>query len=160
MSIPRELWNKGLLQLVDCLNKADVRYVFVGGYAVNMHGYHRNTGDIDILIDTSPSNADKMVLALRASGVSDPALAPEIFMDTSFNVQVGDYPNKIEFIKGISGVAFEMAFERKVTMDVMGTPVHIISLKDLLESKIRARRPKDLLDYKMLKDSLPPEEAQ
>lgn len=27
------------------LNKADVEYKLVGGYAVNIHGYRRSTGD-------------------------------------------------------------------------------------------------------------------
>ena len=33
--------------LLDCFNSAFVRYLLVGGYAVNFHGHHRNTKDID-----------------------------------------------------------------------------------------------------------------
>lgn len=39
--------------VVIALNKSNVKYLVVGGYAVNFHGYHRTTGDIDLWIETN-----------------------------------------------------------------------------------------------------------
>lgn len=41
--------------LLNELNKNEVEYLVVGGYAVNFHGYRRTTGDIDLWI--KPDNA-------------------------------------------------------------------------------------------------------
>ncbi|MEM6397531.1 MAG: hypothetical protein AAF741_14370 [Bacteroidota bacterium] len=39
--------NKDYREFIDLLNVNQVRYLVVGGFAVNVHGYPRFTGDID-----------------------------------------------------------------------------------------------------------------
>ena len=46
-----------------CLNLANVRYLIVGGLAVNAHGYERFTNDLDLVIQLDPNN---ITLALNA----------------------------------------------------------------------------------------------
>ena len=40
--------NADFTEFIEALNKADVSYMLVGGYAVIFHGYNRTTGDLDI----------------------------------------------------------------------------------------------------------------
>jgi hypothetical protein len=60
-----------LREFVELLTSADVEYVVVGGHAVAFHGYPRFTGDIDLLVRPSPTNADRILQALRAFGFGD-----------------------------------------------------------------------------------------
>jgi hypothetical protein len=48
-----------------CLNRAGVKYLLVGGYAVNHYGYHRFTEDIDFWIAVSDENFDRLLAAVR-----------------------------------------------------------------------------------------------
>lgn len=58
----------------------EVRYLVVGGYAVNAFGYVRNTVDIDIWIAGDASNRERTIQAVRDFGfssVSHDLLEPE-----------------------------------------------------------------------------------
>lgn len=46
------------------LNEKDVRYVLIGGFAMNYYGLPRATEDIDLLIDPSSNNISKIKNAL------------------------------------------------------------------------------------------------
>ena len=48
------LWQK----LFDC----NVRYITIGGYAVNYYGFNRSTGDIDILIEDTFAGLNARVM--------------------------------------------------------------------------------------------------
>jgi hypothetical protein len=47
-------------------NQKRVKYLLIGGYAVGFYGYPRATGDMDIWIERSAANAEKMVAVLKA----------------------------------------------------------------------------------------------
>ena len=47
----------------------------IGGMAVNFHGHHRSTGDLDVWIDVSPKNDERLVQALQNFGFSATAVA-------------------------------------------------------------------------------------
>ena len=53
-----------LVTLCKNLNQYKVRYVIIGGFAVIHFGYIRATGDIDLLVDDSPDNVEKIKKAL------------------------------------------------------------------------------------------------
>ena len=54
--------------IFDALNRNGVRYVVVGGVAVVLHGVARLTGDLDLAVDLTPSEARKAIDALVACG--------------------------------------------------------------------------------------------
>ncbi len=68
--------------LVQALNSADVRYLIVGGLAVNAHGYERLTRDVDLVIGLEPDNIVRGLRALLNIGycLSIP-VTPEEFAD-------------------------------------------------------------------------------
>ena len=49
----------------------NVKYLTIGGFAVNIYGYGRNTGDIDIFIEDSIENKKNLGLALKQLGIGD-----------------------------------------------------------------------------------------
>lgn len=54
------------------LLKHDVCFLIVGGYAVAYHGYSRYTGDIDTRIKATPDDANRLLKAMIAFGMTDP----------------------------------------------------------------------------------------
>ncbi|HEY8961886.1 MAG TPA: hypothetical protein VIM57_06740 [Luteolibacter sp.] len=64
------------------LNGEDIRYLVVGGLAVNAHGYERFTQDLDLVIGLEPGNVTRALRALMRIGYN-PAIpiSPEDFAD-------------------------------------------------------------------------------
>lgn len=46
------------------LNQRSVNYIVIGGMAINIHGFTRNTEDIDLLIETEETNERKILEVL------------------------------------------------------------------------------------------------
>jgi hypothetical protein len=68
--------------IAGALQKARVRYLVVGGLAVNAHGYERFTSDVDLVIGLEPQNVIRGLRALMSVGyrMSIP-VSPEDFAD-------------------------------------------------------------------------------
>jgi hypothetical protein len=47
-------------------NDADAQYLVIGGWAIIQHGFGRSTGDIDLLVDSSPENFARIQKAMSA----------------------------------------------------------------------------------------------
>jgi len=66
--IPMLSLDPNFKELLKLLNSGEVKFLVLGGYAVNFHGYHRNTADIDLWIAVDPHNAEKVSHALQQFG--------------------------------------------------------------------------------------------
>ena len=60
--------SKDFKEFIELLNENRVSYLVVGGYAVAFHGHPRYTKDLDVWIELSPDNADKILKALKEFG--------------------------------------------------------------------------------------------
>ena len=49
-----------LKTLVQSLNQQDADYLLIGGYTLFVHGYHRATTDIDVLVPATPEDGEKV----------------------------------------------------------------------------------------------------
>jgi hypothetical protein len=61
-----DLFNEDFLDFINVLNKAEVEYILVGGYAVILHGYARSTADMDVWVNKTPANYHKLKKAFSA----------------------------------------------------------------------------------------------
>lgn len=150
--------------LFDALNKADIRYVVVGGLATVLHGYARLTVDIDLVVDLAPEQAEKVISTLTTLGfVPQLPLNPSDFANsqtrhmwnTEKNMQVFsmvDPGNPLRivdlFVENI--IPFEELWSRSKTVQVDTVSISIASLTDLIHLKRLAGRPQDLIDIKNL----------
>lgn len=135
------------------LNKLNVQYIIVGGYAVNYHGYRRTTGDIDIWVKPDNGiNKKNIIKCLRNLKVAKDKLKqlaeidftkPVVFID-------GEEPFKIDFMTHISGVKFNEAWEEKIITVLDGIEVPFIHLNHLVLSKITTGRAQDKIDIEIL----------
>jgi hypothetical protein len=138
-------------EFLACLNRAEVEYLLVGGFAVNHYGYHRATEDIDFWIAVSDENFGRLLAALRLFFGEDLAGLDMEFLKKNESLFLGGVPNKIEVFQNASGLKFAEAYPRRVETMLEGLPVKMICLSDLKANKRASGRNKDLADL----DNLP-----
>jgi hypothetical protein len=132
------------------LNAHQVEYLLIGGYAVGYFGYPRATADMDIWIAMNPANAGKIVTVLKKFGFDLPDLTAELFLKEWQIVRLGIPPVRIEISTTISGVDFSECFTEKVSGELDGEQVNLISLKHLKINKKASGRHQDLADVENL----------
>lgn len=128
------------------LNSHSVEYLVIGGYAVGYHGYPRATGDMDIWIAVSDTNAKRTVQALQAFGMPELEIMKRFFTEKDKVIRMGVPPVRIEVITGVSGIEFNECYKRREIVEIDDIPVNFISLDDLKLNKRAAGRHKDLED--------------
>lgn len=135
---------------IELLNKNEVKYLVVGGYAFAIHAYPRFTNDIDFLILTTQSNAEKIILALNEFGFSASNISPEVLLKEGKVIQLGRPPYRIDLLTSIDGVNFTEAWKRKVVGKYGNQTLYFISKEDLILNKKASGRRKDLEDLEDL----------
>ena len=142
--------DKDFKEFIELLNEHKVKYLIIGGYAVNFHGYPRYTKDIDFWLWMTKPNIKKLIKAIKDFGFGDLNLEIEDFMAPENIVQLGYEPYRIDILVDVEGVDFEECFERRTEAELDGTEVKFLSLQDLIVAKKKAGRLQDLADAEQL----------
>ena len=137
-------------EFVQLLNENNVKYLIIGGYAVGFHSRPKFTNDIDIWIENSIENAQKVLIVLKEFGFGDLDITIEDLTDPDKVIQLGYAPVRIDIITGLSGIDFSKAFDCRVIGKYLGLNTNFISQSSLIESKKLAGRKKDLDDLKWI----------
>ena len=138
-------------EFLECLNAAGVEYLLIGGHAVAFHGYPRVTSDMDVWINGTTENAEKVLAAVRSFFGADMAgLTAAQLLDPEMVTHFGARPHLIEVLNRISGGDFSKAWPRRIATDYDGVPVQMIGLGDLKQNKLASGRPKDIADLSQL----------
>ena len=80
---------KDFLDFISLCNQYNVKYLVIGGYAVAIHGYPRYTKDLDVSIEMSEENAERVVRVINDFGLSSLRLTKEDFLKKNFVTQLG-----------------------------------------------------------------------
>lgn len=145
--------NPDFKEFIELLNSEGVRYLLLGGYAVNYYGYHRFTGDIDFWIATDLDNARRVSGALQRFGFSAAAVKPETFTEPGKVHMFGHPPVRVDWLTAPSGVTFEECYVRRLDIILEGVPEPLISLAALRANKLASGRDKDRADLKQLPEA-------
>jgi predicted nucleotidyltransferase len=137
-------------EFIELLNKNEVRYLIVGGYAVGFHGYPRYTKDLDVWVAVDPENAKKIKRALDEFGFAESGLTENDFLTPDEFIQLGYPPVRIDIATACEGVDFITCFELKETIDIDGIQVNFIDLENLIRNKKALGRPQDVADISNL----------
>ncbi len=149
-------WEKNIDEFISLANKHNVRMIMVGGGAVNFHGYQRHSADVDFWIETTDENFAKLLIVFNEMEyeIND---FPEKVRRKEQNISVKFSPLdlNLELITNFSvNKSFEEAFQDSEEVTVNNKTFlswRVLSLEDLITSKLKANRPKDLLDIQQLK---------
>ncbi|WP_347158566.1 hypothetical protein [Pontibacter chitinilyticus] len=137
-------------KFIQALNACDAEYIITGGFAVAVYGYPRYTGDIDIWINPTPKNAEKVLEAVQQFGYTEQEVNLEDLTTADIVVQLGYPPNRIDLATGLAGVHFETCWENRVKLAFGEVATNFISLQDLKRNKKATARQQDLLDLENL----------
>ena len=132
------------------LNEHKVKYLVIGGYAVNFHGYPRYTKDIDFWLWMTPENIAQLLKALKEFGFGSLNLGIEDFMTPDNIIQLGYEPYRIDLLVDLEGVEFEDCFSRKIQGELDDVNINFLSLQDLINIKKQTGRLQDLADAEQL----------
>ncbi len=137
-------------QICQALNAAGAQYLVIGGIACILHGYVRATTDIDVLIERSPDNAERVLagLARVGYGFAREWTAKELLARPI--TVIGDDPAVDVFTVAWS-VKYEQAVSRAASAVVEGVVIPFIGLDDLIATK-RTGRLQDAADIEVLEE--------
>ena len=141
---------KDLREFVELLNAHDVHFVIVDAFALAYHGHARYTSDIDLFIETSNENAERILRAVRDFGFNDIGLTQEDFTHKDQVVQLGVAPNRIDLLTVLSGVTFQDAWASREIGEIGDLKVPFISRALLKQNKLATGRSQDLVDAEHL----------
>jgi hypothetical protein len=126
-----------------------VKYMVIGGVASVLYGVPRATFDLDILIEATTENAQRLLAALAEAGFGTAAMtnARDIVEHeiTVFNDRV-----RIDVQTCTPGVSFQDAWRRRKTLTYQGQEFFILSREDLIATKRASGRQVDLEDVHLL----------
>ena len=142
--------DKDFKEFIELLNEHKVKYLIIGGYAVNFYGYPRYTKDIDLWLWMTKSNIKKLIKAIKDFGFGSLNLTIDDFMTPENIVQLGYEPHRIDLLVDVEGVNFEECYERRTEIKLDEMEVKFLSLPDLIMAKKTAGRLQDLADAEQL----------
>lgn len=133
------------------LNKHQVSYLIVGGYAVMKYLEPFYTKDMDIWIDPAPENAKRAYSALVEFGAPLADLTVHDLTQPNVVFQFGMPPVRVDVMTSIDAVSFDEAWQNRVESQLGGIPISIISLQDLIRNKEAANRDTDRIHLARLR---------
>ena len=148
-------FNDDFLDSLRALVESGTEFLVVGAHALALHGVPRSTGDLDIWVNPTPDNAQRVLDALEAFGAPIQAHGVTLAdFETPENVyQVGLPPRRIDLMTGLSGVEFQDAWESRIEVEIDGMQIPFLGLEALRRNKRATGRDKDLLDLQLLSES-------
>ncbi|MEO7264072.1 MAG: hypothetical protein ABIW38_04120 [Ferruginibacter sp.] len=151
-----DIENKEFLLFLSCAQKNKLRYLCIGGYAVNYYGFHRSTDDMDIWI--APTNENKLAFlntlkCMKYSEEETMAIKNEDFT-TYFMCSLGAPPNVIDIITIVhKNIDFNKAEESAIIHQIgSNIELKLVPYDFLKEMKLFSRRGKDLFDIARLEE--------
>ncbi len=82
-------------EFIALLNRHEVHYLIIGGFAYSFYAEPRYTKDIDVLIERSQENAKKVLKSIKDFGFEDIRLDEKDFLETEQIIQLGVAPSRV-----------------------------------------------------------------
>jgi hypothetical protein len=151
-----DIENEEFLLFLKCASKNNLRYLCIGGYAVNYYGYHRATDDMDIWIAPTDENKIYFLNTLRCMGYSESetdAIKEEDFT-TYLMCSLGSRPNLIDVLTIVDkNISFDEAEKNSIVHSIAPEiMLRLVPYNFLKEIKLRSTRQKDLYDIARLEE--------
>jgi len=152
-----------IIDVCKVLGKHSVQYLIVGGTAVALHGYFRqsmDTGgqpadklDFDFWYSPTYTNYFNLLSALQELGQDVEKFKNESAPNprkSFFKFETELFT--LDFLPELKGLTkFRDCFQNKEIVKLQGTEIWFISYLDLIKDKEENARPKDLIDIEQLK---------
>ncbi|VTU29049.1 nucleotidyl transferase AbiEii/AbiGii toxin family protein [Variovorax sp. PBL-E5] len=155
---------KTIPDILRALGDAEVRFVLVGGFAVQLHGFVRTTLDLDLVLAMDDDNLGRFISVARKFGLEPVIPVPlESLADSSkieqwhrekgmlaFALREPQVGGSVVDVLVRPDVPFDQLLARSVDVQLFDRSMKIASIDDLLTMKRVANRPKDRIDIEAL----------
>lgn len=153
-----------MFELLKMLDEAGVEFVLVGGLAVALHGYHRVTMDVDVVVSMNEENLQCFITAAKDAGLRPSIpVSMESLMQPDLIEQWHREKGMLAFsLRGVETMATVLDvlvrpvvpfadLRRDATMIEVGTAhIPVASVDHLIEMKTGTGRSKDAIDIEEL----------
>ena len=144
-----DIFDEEILNFWKSLQNNQVKYILVGGYAINFHGYQRFTGDLDIWIKDTLDNRKNLRTAFFDCDMGDfPMIEYMQFLPgwTDFHLNNNMRLDILIDMKGLEGYTFDECLEMASVADIENINIPFLHINQLIENKKIVNRPKDQID--------------
>ena len=151
-------------EILRAFQKQKVKYVLVGGIAVNLLGSLRSTADLDILVEMSDNNLKKIVNIMKKYGyrvkqpvdpikIADKKTRQDWIKNKHMKAFIFYKQDELKEVDIIieSPVSFEEARKKTVRIKIDDLILPVISINNLIKMKKKTGRAIDKLDIDELK---------
>ncbi len=145
--------NDDWFDMIAALLDAGARFLVAGAHAMAVHGVPRGTQDLDLWIEPTEANAERVWQALENFGA--PAEALDLtradLLRAGTVIQFGLPPNRIDLLTSLTGLPdFDEAWAERSEHTVRSTEVPFLGRRSLVANKRATGRTKDLADLEAL----------
>jgi hypothetical protein len=144
--------NQDFLDLLRAFIDRNVRFMVVGAYALGVHGRPRATGDLDVWVDPTADNAERLIRALEQFGAPMGQITAADFSRPGIVFQMGLPPLRIDVLTELSGLTFSEAWSSRTQAAFGPLTVDVIGREAFVKNKRATGRAKDLGDIEALGD--------
>ncbi len=139
------IFEEDFRDFLNALNNQNVEYILVGGFSVILHGYSRTTGDLDVWVNKTRENYERLSKAFNDFGmpVFDMTENNFLYHPTWDVYSFGRSPVAIDIMTAVKGLDFEETFKKSKIFIDDGLEVRTIHKADLIKAKKASNRPKD-----------------
>jgi len=137
-------------EFLELLNKHNVRYCVVGAFALAFHARPRYTKDMDIFVEATTDNAERLLIALDEFGFGSLNLTVEDFSTQGNIIQLGYEPVRIDIMTSIKGMEFAEVWRNRIQGPYGKQTVNYIDCQNLIRSKKLSNRAQDKADLELL----------
>ncbi|MFT3936809.1 MAG: nucleotidyltransferase [Chitinophagaceae bacterium] len=147
-----DVYGDTFLDLWRVLNRNEVEYIMVGGFATNFHGYQRYTGDIDLLINDTKENRQKLRKAFIALGLGDFESIEEMQFVPGWIDFTLDNGVRLDILTSLKGVdaSFDECLAMAPEAQIDDIIVPFLHINHLIANKKNVNRSKDKTDVEEL----------
>jgi hypothetical protein len=140
---------RALVALAELAKRQGLRWYVFGAQAVNLHGYPRATADLDVTVQLD-GDAATFVRALSKAGF-EPRFADAAFIAAARVIPVEHRASRLPIDIVLAGPGLEQQFlDEVVYVSLDGHEIPILSIENLIVTKLIAGRSKDLDDVREL----------
>ena len=145
-----DIFDRNFQEYIVLLNEYKVEYILVGGMAVNIHGYRRTTGDMDLFVNPTRENHLKLAKVHRDFGMHMGEMEDiHNFLDTDkYDVYTfGVSPIQIDIMTKCKGINFKTALRSSIVAKINeNLSIVVINYPNLIKIKKAANRLRDQAD--------------
>ncbi len=149
-----DILDEDILAMWFQLQKHLVEYIMIGGFATNLHGFQRYTGDCDLWLKDTLENRKNLRIALHEYGLPDmEALETLDFVPGWSSIRLIDCfeLDIMTQVSGLDNIPFDECYKLASVAELNNIKVPFLHINHLIKSKEASNRPKDQIDVIELK---------